>query len=281
MTKKIVLPLMILSVGLTLTLNRLRAVEIPLETLTPVRIGYVDLQRIFDTYPEKSFAEGDLLREIEKRKRELARRQSDVSLLQGQISADNAVLTQAKAGQAVIVPVNNVPVIETPLPIVVKSTGTVKTSSPTIEAYPSEDPLAGLPGHEAALEAGTQNTALPGMNDTTKKRTLLDDLAAQTTPALLSKEALDALQKRVDEHQRRLDRAVVEFRTFRGNAIADMRVLQTQKTEGVMSKIYAVLQDLARDENVMVVLDKAYVLYGENAVDLSDKLIDKLQGAGG
>jgi Skp family chaperone for outer membrane proteins len=33
---------------------------------------------------------------------------------------------------------------------------------------------------------------------------------------------------------------------------------------------------LARDENVTVVLDKAYVLYGEDTVDLSDKLIARL-----
>ena len=56
-----------------------------------------------------------------------------------------------------------------------------------------------------------------------------------------------------------------------------MKVLQTQKTYGVMSKIYAVLQVLVRDEGVTVVLDKAYVLYGEDTVDLSDKLISRLQ----
>ena len=67
-----------------------------------------------------------------------------------------------------------------------------------------------------------------------------------------------------------------QFKDYRGKALEDMKQLQTQKTYGVMAKIYAVLQGLARDENITVVLDKAYVLYGEDTVDLSEKLIARL-----
>src|ERR1700690_382640 len=92
--------LFLLSAGVV----RLSAVEIPLESLSPARIGYVDLQKVFDTYPEKSFAEGDLLREIEKRKRELGQRQNLISTIRQQISTDQSTLTQAQSGAAVQVP---------------------------------------------------------------------------------------------------------------------------------------------------------------------------------
>src|SRR6185312_12761029 len=98
------------------SLHRVSAIEIPLETVAPARIGYVDLQKVFDTYPEKAFAEGDLLKEIERRKRDLSRRQNDINLLRQQIAADQAVLDQAKAGQAVRVPANAVNEPE-PVPI--------------------------------------------------------------------------------------------------------------------------------------------------------------------
>jgi Skp family chaperone for outer membrane proteins len=261
------------------------AVEIPLDSLVPVRIGYVDLQKVFDTYPEKSFAEGDLLREIEKRRRELGQRQSDINIVRGQITADEAVLADAKKGQPVMVPLNNVPDLEpvkpAPAQTPAASTTTVKASSTTVEAYPTEDPLAGLPGHEGLLSgnpnAGAAPT-LPGMKDTSKKQTLLDLLAAATGPMQLTPEATTALEKRVNDNKNTLARLEMNFRTFRQNAVADMKVLQNQKTYGVMAKIYAVLQTLARDENIMVVLDKNYVLYGEDSVDLSDKLIERLQG---
>src|SRR5882672_9229066 len=93
------------------------AVEIPLESLSPVRIGYVDLQKVFDTYPEKSFAEGDLLKEIEKRKRELGQRQSLINTLRQQISADESALNQAKGGAAIVVPTNNIPDQTPPPPV--------------------------------------------------------------------------------------------------------------------------------------------------------------------
>jgi Skp family chaperone for outer membrane proteins len=251
--------------------------------LTPARIGYIDLQKVFDTYPEKSFAEGDLLREIEKRKRELGQRQALINTLRQQISADESALTQGKSGAAVLVPTNNVP-DQTPAAAPVAppaaSSSTVKASTtPVVEPYPLEDPLAGLPGHDAStiVERVQGSSQLPGMKpEPTKKGSLLDQMAASNAPVTLAPDAQFALQKRIDDDKRLLDRKVAEFRSFRGNAVADMKVLETQKTYGVMSKIYAVLQVLARDEGVTVVLDKSYVLYGEDTVDLSDKLIARL-----
>jgi Skp family chaperone for outer membrane proteins len=269
-----------------LTLSRLQAVEIPLESLTPARIGYVDLQKVFDTYPEKSFAEGDLLREVEKRKRELNQRQNSVNTIRQQIAADESALAQAKTGQAILVPTNAVPdpePVAPPPPPVTASSSTVRASTPTptpVEPYPLEDPLAGLPGHEGTsiAEKAPGSSQLPGMKgQPAKKVTLLDLLAAATGPVLIDAEAQGALRRRIDDNKRLLERRIAEFRNFRSNAIADMKVLQTQKTYGVMARIYAILQTLARDEGVTVVMDKAYVLYGEDTVDLSDKLIARLQ----
>jgi Skp family chaperone for outer membrane proteins len=265
-----------------LAIIALDAVEIPLDTITPVRIGFIDLQRVFDTYPEKSFAEGDLLREIEKRRRDLGRRQNEINTLRQQISADEAVLNQSRAGAPVQVPVNTVPepVVE-PLQAPSSSTTTVSRSSTTaIEPYPTEDPLAGLPGHDGGKIQESAATTLPGMKGASapsKSSSLLDELASSPNPVVLTPDAKAALQKRVETNTRALARSTADFKNFRTNAVGDMKVLQTQKTYGVMSKIYAVLQTLARDENITVVLDKAYVLYGEETVDLSDKLISRLQ----
>src|SRR5262249_39697365 len=147
-----------------------------------------------------------------------------------------------------------------------------------VEPYPMEDPLAGLPGHDASslVERVQGSTQLPGMKSAAPKGSLLDQLAASAASVTLSPEAQTALQKRIDTNKQLLERKIAEFKNFRGNAVADMKVLQTQKTYGVMSKIYAILQNLARDEGVSVVLDKSYVLYGEDTVDLSDKLIARL-----
>lgn len=279
MKKHIVVPALLLT---PLTLMPLRGIEIPLESLTPARIGYVDLQKVFDSYPEKSFAEGDLLKEIERRKRELGQRQGLINTLRQQIASDEAALKEARNGTAVIVPVNNVPDL-TPAPapaaVPTTSTTTAPAAKTPVEAYPLEDPLAGLPGHDAnalveRVQQGAPPAQLPGMK-TDSKKGLLDQLATGS-PVALSSDAQLALQKRAEDNTKLLDKKVSEFRNFRTNAVADMKTLQSQKTYGVMSKIYAVLQTLARDEGVTVVLDKAYVLYGEDTVDLSEKLVARL-----
>lgn len=269
--------------GLISVHQPLKAVEIPLDALQPVRVGFVDLQRVFDTYPEKSFAEGDLLKEIEKRRRELNRRQAEISALRAQTSADEAALSDARKGKEVLVPVNTVPEPEPAVaPLPSPSTGTVKSSTGTaaVEPYPTEDPLAGLPGHENPASLLNRNPTpapapLPGMNQ--KKESILDTLAGSSAPVLLDDQAKAALFNRLEANRRRLEKAVVDFKRFRTNAVGDMKQLQTEKTYGVMARIYAVLQTLARDENVTIVLDKAYVLYGEDTIDLSEKLISRLQ----
>jgi len=283
------------------SLSPLHAVEIPLESLTPVRIGYVDLQKVFDAYPEKAFAEGDLLKEIQKRKRELSRRQNEINVYRQQIAADQSVLDQAKSGKAVVVSPNMIAqlaaaeALAAPVPAAPArndASQVNKSSSSATEAYPSDDPLLGLPGHELTKDADVKTAAaLPGMQPSsatlsasslagtapTTSTPLLDQLASAAAPVQLNPEALAALQKRVDDNRKALDRKTLEFRDFRSKALEDMKTLQTQKTYDVMSKIYAILQSLARDESVTVVLDKAYVLYGEDSVDLTDKLMSQLQ----
>ena len=289
-----------MTLGFTLSLlggfSPMYGVEIPLESLTPVRIGYVDLQKVFDAYPEKAFAEGDLLKEIQKRKRELNRRQNEINVYRQQIAADQAVLDQAKSSKPVTVPADMIAQLaatETPLAAPAAPAPTdnnqINKSSAT-EAYPSDDPLLGLPGHELTKDPETKAAAaLPGMQSsslssqalpkatTPSSAPLLDQLAAASAPTLLNPEALTALQKRVDDNRKILDRKTFDFRDFRSKALEDMKTLQSQKTYDVMSKIYAILQSLARDESITVVLDKSYVLYGEDSIDLTEKLMSRLQ----
>jgi Skp family chaperone for outer membrane proteins len=276
---------LILAVSLIAGTFPVHAVEIPLETLTPVRIGYVDLQKVFDTYPEKAFAEGDLLKEIQKRRSELSTRQNAINVMRGQIAADQAALEQAKAGRPVSVPKDDVSALQPATPVApppapeVSTATKVNTSTSTVEPYPTEEPLAGLPGHEFGGATDTTNKALPGMQPSETKTgasPLLDQLAESGNPTTLNAEAQAALQKRIDSTKLALDREVYKFKDYRGKALDDMKQLQTQKTYGVMAKIYAVLQGLARDENITVVLDKSYVLYGEDSIDLTERLVNRL-----
>src|SRR3954468_1552925 len=117
------------------------AVEIPLESVSPVRVGYIDLQKVFETYPEKAFAEGDLLKEIQKRKTALTTRQNSINIMRQQIVSDQAALDQAKSGKAVVVPHDDVAALQ-PAPPTKAEPPPAKSTSTAVEPYPTDEPLA-------------------------------------------------------------------------------------------------------------------------------------------
>ncbi|MBI4375436.1 MAG: OmpH family outer membrane protein, partial [Elusimicrobia bacterium] len=55
--------------------------------------------------------------------------------------------------------------------------------------------------------------------------------------------------------------------------------LETRKTEILLGKIYKAVQDISRKEGISVVVDKGSILYGHDAVDLTDKVLKHLKGA--
>jgi hypothetical protein len=92
------------------------AVEIPLESVSPVRIGYIDLQKVFDTFPEKAFAEGDLLKEVQKRRTEMGAKQQAINVMRQQIAADQKAYDDSQAGKPVTVPHDDVAALQPTAP---------------------------------------------------------------------------------------------------------------------------------------------------------------------
>ena len=54
--------------------------------------------------------------------------------------------------------------------------------------------------------------------------------------------------------------------------------LENRRSEILLGKIYTVIQEVARENGVGVVVDKNQILFGQNSVDLTEKVIKKLEG---
>jgi hypothetical protein len=120
--------------------------------------------------------------------------------------------------------------VQAPLPPAPAAEVKKSTTAAATEAYPTDEPLAGLPGHGA--EPPCRKKPLPGMQPPDPKSgssPLLDSLASGG-PVKLTPEAQTALQKRLDATKLALDRNVYQFKDYRGKALEDMKQLQTQKT---------------------------------------------------
>jgi len=53
--------------------------------------------------------------------------------------------------------------------------------------------------------------------------------------------------------------------------------LESRRSEILLGKIYVGIQDVAREEGISVVVDKNQILFGQKAVDLTDKVLQKLK----
>lgn len=80
--------------------------------------------------------------------------------------------------------------------------------------------------------------------------------------------------EKVDERINKLKDEIISLKEKYDRSMADEVNLETDR---ILVKIYNAIQELSREEKVSVVVDKKSILYGHKAVDLTDKLIKKLE----
>ncbi|MEA3306426.1 MAG: hypothetical protein U9Q34_01410 [Elusimicrobiota bacterium] len=68
-----------------------------------------------------------------------------------------------------------------------------------------------------------------------------------------------------------------EIEVYRTQAETELLNYENRQTEIILGKIYLILKELAIKEGVSVIIDKRSILFGNFAVDLTDKLLLKLE----
>lgn len=97
---------------------------------------------------------------------------------------------------------------------------------------------------------------------------------AQSTEGILSKDEQDKKRKEVLRLQNELDE-------LEGRARRKMREMDSTVFEPLMKRIMFVIEDVAKEKKVDIVLRGEAVIYGATAVDLSDEVIKKLNEGSG
>jgi len=192
--------------------SSLSALEIPLGGAAAAgggsggaSVGFVDMDRIFQIYPQTQAAKEDYAKQLQKRRDQLAEKEAQVNNLKSRISI---------------------------LESTVKDIGT---------AAPPDD---------AVTSDGTTPSPSPGNAGASN----LQDMKTQ------------------------LETQILEYEDLRKQAEKDLAVFQSRQSEIILGKIYESLRDLAQEEQLTVIVDKASILYGDTAIDLTDKLQAKVRG---
>jgi hypothetical protein len=75
-----------------------------------------------------------------------------------------------------------------------------------------------------------------------------------------------------------LARKESEAREQQAAAEQSLLDLEARKAEMILGKLYRAVQEVARREGVSVVVDRGAILYGHNAVDLTEKVLAYVKG---
>lgn len=91
--------------------------------------------------------------------------------------------------------------------------------------------------------------------------------AELTTKEMQLKEKTDLLSQKQEEYE--LSKAEVE---------KFLKEFEESKTFSIMGDLYVIIEELAKEENIAVVVEKSSILYGLPNIDLTNKVIDRLRG---
>lgn len=188
----------------------IRALEIPLEKGAGrgSGVGYVDMELIFQEYPETQKAKKEYFAELTKRREALAQREEELATLRQQLGVLRLELGKMNEAGA----------------------PSAETSTDTAQA------------------PAVSTVSVSAVRDTILER-----------------------EKGLAEKEAGLEQA-------RAEAAKAVKDLEERRSLQIFGKLYSALVQLAEENNVSLVVDRASILYGQAAVDLTDKLSRRVRG---
>jgi Skp family chaperone for outer membrane proteins len=191
------------------------ALEIPLKQSfgegAGTSIAYVDMETIFQQFPETAKAKEQYYQQVADRRETLAQKEKELVDLREQLS-------------------------------VLRSTLEASQSAPSTEQAVSESTAVTVSG----LNVSTASLAAVAQSLTQREQLL------QEKEASLKREQLQAVE--------------------------ELKRLEEQRTLQIYGKLYNALVQLAEEQGVSLIVDKTSILYGQKALDLTDRLSRRVRG---
>ena len=276
-TVALILPLAVQAAAIELSLEENRAER--------GNIGYIDMRRLFHDFPETTRAKEnfeEVVRQTEDqinlRKVEVIKERNDLSQLRMERELVAKMVTpspmnlkppadhQAKPAQ----PEKAAPTVEPP-----KSPAPVESPRPADAsslpgfgpAAPSEPLVINIPGVSTAPIVMLP----PAVSTTIAAQLPFQAEAASANPAIAD---LDA---KIAAKSKELQEKESAFNRYQAEQERNLLDLETRKTSLLLGKIHKAVQEVARREGISVIVDKNSILYGHDAVDLTEKVLKFLR----
>lgn len=248
----------------------LRAIEIPLEGFGKASaIAYVDMHKIFESYPDTEKARVELSKVIEEKKAGISVKKEEIAKLKGEIE-------YIKGQLAAVEPSTQSIRLDRYKPI--RSPGN-EPPNPSSDLG-SKPPPPGLTALTLPENSPLNFLFTPPESSTVSPITESSTAAAHymqypsSGPQLLP--GIPSLKPQLAEKEKVLAQKEQDLALFLGVAEEEVNQLEEGKTMTLMARIYKSLEEIAAKEGYAIILDRTNILYGETGVDITQNVIWRL-----
>ncbi|OGS54381.1 MAG: hypothetical protein A3J79_11295 [Elusimicrobia bacterium RIFOXYB2_FULL_62_6] len=264
-------------------------------------IGYVDIDRVFKEFSGTLGAREEFINDIKKKEEAISQRKTGIYTLK----ADIAKLRQEKEFaltlpgllktreqlaeeeaylKSKIVDINSAAASVQALQDAAQAQAAVSTAAVTAStdtaAVAASTDTAGLPGMPPA-EAVQPQPALPPPPAERLPGIGIDMPGISRVPTSYFKfsvsTAIPEIDAAIAAKERELKDKEDALKLYQRQAEVELLQYESHKSELILGRIYLALKELAIKEEVSVIVDKRSILFGHSAVDLTGKLLKKLE----
>lgn len=181
---------------------------------------------------------------------------TDIATPAEEASVSNATLTDDTTRHAIAESIAHLPGL-TPAEKTLEKTDSVTINIPGMETAPGEDVTA--PAGDVPSPAAPP-TVTPGED-----------------PLQLRARLLQNIDEKIRVTQNTLAAQEADFTQYQASVEKNLIDIESRRTEILLGKIYTAVRDVARENNVSIVVDRNQILYGQSTVDLTLKVLTKLK----
>jgi Skp family chaperone for outer membrane proteins len=241
-------------------------------------MGYVDIERVFQEHPMTKRMKEDFLNQAESRRKNIADIQANINSMKALVVSSSTIISRLKDE---IEKQKNQPPPQQLQQATSVSTYTVTASTSVLLHLPGlAGNLASATTSPATTPAAKPVVAAPAVSSGTPSVALSTSTNSQSVTLTVEEKQklIKDMEDGIVKIKQDIDTKTNDLCKFVDVKKKELDKIEADNTDAVMKDIYSVLDSIAKEEDISIIVDKSQILYGQSVKNLTDKVLDRMRG---
>jgi len=249
--------------------SKINSIDIPLEGSGGTNVGFVDMEKIFEEHPEYSKIQQEYKELSDIKNKEIEKIRKDTETLTVEITTITINLDELKKELNELIDLQKKTEIKISSQIPEISTWSVPMGS---EISKSTDITINISTTNINISTNVITETSPKYEfhqDTGP--TILDLIQQQQAKIIEEKTILNQKQQLLSQKEKEIEEKEIEKQK-------ELDEFKKNKMLYIMKDFYNIIEQLAKEENISIIVEKSSILYGLPQIDLTQKVRERLRG---